>query len=337
MFNRTSSQGSKAALIMACVSGSRLYGTDRPDSDVDVRGVCHQPVESLIGLTPFEQQMGKPAEEMAFAELGVESNDVTFYGVTKFFRLCLGGNPNILEMLFVPASKMLWSTSAWEKIVANRHVFLSKKVARTFGGYAMSQLKKMERHHRWLNEPPTKPEPENYGAASVDGGLVWGRVNADTVMECIGRNTDASGDIWWAACREELGMLFNGAERKKEYESLLSDYKSYQTWLKNRNPARAKLEAKYGYDTKHAMHLYRLIGEGIELLVNGRLVFPLPHLDMETCLDVLNGEVSYEEVKANGKTAIEQLDRAAKYSALPDKPDFASAQKLLMEINGLST
>src|ERR1039458_5020213 len=33
----------------------------------------------------------------------------------------------------------------------------------------------------------------------------------------------------------------------------------YNGWKAQRNPKRAELEAKFGYDTKHAMHLVRLM------------------------------------------------------------------------------
>ena len=38
------------SLIMLCESGSRLYGFERPDSDIDLRGVYLQPTSSLLGL-----------------------------------------------------------------------------------------------------------------------------------------------------------------------------------------------------------------------------------------------------------------------------------------------
>ena len=35
--------------IHQVVAGSHLYGTARPDSDIDVRGVCLAPTETLLG------------------------------------------------------------------------------------------------------------------------------------------------------------------------------------------------------------------------------------------------------------------------------------------------
>ena len=44
-------------------------------------------------------------------------------------------------------------------------------------------------------------------------------------------------------------------DRERQYTSRLRDWQSYREWQENRNPARAALEARHGYDCKHASHL----------------------------------------------------------------------------------
>ena len=51
----------------------------------------------------------------------------------------------------------------------------------------------------------------------------------------------------------------------------MKHWDSYQTWKTHRNPARAELERQHGYDTKHAMHLIRLMRMGLEVLETGDL------------------------------------------------------------------
>ena len=46
----------------------------------------------------------------------------------------------------------------------------------------------------------------------------------------------------------------------------MKHWDSYQTWKTHRNPTRAELEPQHGYDTKHAMHLIRLMRMGLEVL-----------------------------------------------------------------------
>lgn len=112
------------------LAGSRLYGTNRPDSDYDYRVVRIEPIESLIGLqAPFEVKQYQDNGE-----------DVAHYGLRKFCNLALSANPNILELLFAPKEAIQFINSDFEEIRAIRFHFLSQKIRKTFGGYAKSQI-----------------------------------------------------------------------------------------------------------------------------------------------------------------------------------------------------
>ena len=56
---------------------------------------------------------------------------------------------------------------------------------------------------------------------------------------------------------------------EKKYRAAMKHWDSYQAWKTHRNPARAELERQHGYDTKHAMHLIRLMRMGLEVLETG--------------------------------------------------------------------
>ena len=80
----------KFKIIFECVTGSRLYGTSTPESDTDIRGVFIPPEEYYLGfLNKVEQVEDKVS-------------DVTHWELSKYLKLALDNNPNILELLFVP-------------------------------------------------------------------------------------------------------------------------------------------------------------------------------------------------------------------------------------------
>ena len=59
--------------IFRCVSGSRLYGTHREDSDWDYRGICFPPQEAIFGLHEFEQREEPEGDDRERSEVqGVE-------------------------------------------------------------------------------------------------------------------------------------------------------------------------------------------------------------------------------------------------------------------------
>jgi len=287
-------------LIMAAVTGSRLYGTSRPDSDTDIRGVCFSPVEALLGLTGFEQFNPSGNAAIAYSEkmFELQSDDVTIYALSKFFSLCLGSNPNLVEMLFVPEDRLLVCSPVWDTILNNRDLFLSTKVVHTFAGYSYSQLQRIQRHKRWLDSLPTKPDPYHYGLVhNTEGAAVW---------------TDDA--------------------KYGKYQSRLKEWKAYATWRKNRNPARAELEKLHGYDTKSGSHLYRLVLEAEELLDTGFLTLPLKPAVRDQVLAVLHGEVAYEDVVVMAESAKDNLLAREGASPLPRRPDRKRVEQLLIEI-----
>ncbi|NIT99428.1 MAG: nucleotidyltransferase, partial [Nitrosopumilaceae archaeon] len=82
----------------------------------------------------------------------------------KFMKLAGDCNPNIIEILFTDRNKEIFSTPIFEKLYANRALFLSTKARHTFAGYAFAQLKRIKSHREWLLNPPShKPTREEFG------------------------------------------------------------------------------------------------------------------------------------------------------------------------------
>lgn len=133
--------------------GSRAYGTNIPGSDVDEKGICILPDPSYyFGFNRFEQKDGE----------WEDGNDRVIYDIRKFFKLALEANPNILEILYVEDEDILQINTIGKRLRDNRHLFLSQRAAKTFCGYASSQLHRIKNHYRWLQEPPKEPKREDF-------------------------------------------------------------------------------------------------------------------------------------------------------------------------------
>jgi predicted nucleotidyltransferase len=277
--------------IHRIVAGSHLYGTNRPDSDIDIRGVCLMPIEALLGLSPFEQY-----------QVTNDQEDITIYGLSKFFALALDANPNILDILCAPPETWQLNTTLWNKIHQERHLFLSQKLRYTFSGYAISQLKRLERHHEWLVRPPDhQPEPEEFGC--------------------------------WVETDDKGGQTLRGEAPldTQHYQQAMQRWQQYQTWLKERNPARAALEAAYGYDTKHACHLVRLMLKVAGVLTTGDYSPRLEGDDLNIVLSVLHGEWSYERLVSWAQ--LSDITVREMPSILPYSPNRKAAEQLLVQAN----
>ncbi len=97
-------------------------------------------------------------------------------------------------------------------------------------------------------------------------------------------------------------------------------------------PSRPEIVAEFGYDTKYAMHVFRLCVQGRELLRTGRVTLPMPARDKEACLMLRRGEFSYDEAVALLEYAHEQLSNSKHNSPLKPTPETAYVEKEMVRV-----
>jgi len=127
--------------ILLTVTGSHAYGTATEKSDKDYKGVCIPPIEYYLGLKFFNEYNKSGGKNWKNTKDDV---DVTILHVNKFVNDAMSGVPNNIEILFVRPKDLLKVTSLGQKLIDNRHLFLSKQVKQKFGGYAYSQIQKLK-------------------------------------------------------------------------------------------------------------------------------------------------------------------------------------------------
>lgn len=136
-------------IIFKALVGSHAYGTSTPTSDTDYRGLFMVPLNHRVTIL------------QPFTEVGQEKpTDEKYYEVAKYFELAADCNPNIIEYLFMPDDCILFTTPIMQKIIANRHLFISKKAYHTFSGYAFAQIKKAKGENKWVNNPKSETPPQ---------------------------------------------------------------------------------------------------------------------------------------------------------------------------------
>jgi len=131
------------------LQGSRSLGmAQKKDADWDIRGVYIEKNSKLLSLSKHKdvyESVNSEDDEM----------DLVLYELSKFFTLCLKGNPNVLSLLFLPDYFRL--TDVGTQIIANRNLFLGERPIRAaFAGYAMSQILYLNRNHKFGNGKDTE-------------------------------------------------------------------------------------------------------------------------------------------------------------------------------------
>src|SRR5438876_4855362 len=117
-------------VIYRCVIGSRAYGLEHEESDIDRRGVYLAPAELHWSLYGVPEQLEN------------QGTQETYWELQKFLVLALKANPNVLECLYTPIVEH--ATDLAGEMLALRDRFLSRLVYQTYNGYVMSQFKKLQ-------------------------------------------------------------------------------------------------------------------------------------------------------------------------------------------------
>ena len=141
-------------VIFEGMTGSVAYGCNETDSsDRDIVGICIPKKRSIFphldghipgfGPTPNRFDVFQ-AHHVREKDTGNEY-DLAIYSIVRFFDLAARNNPNILELLFLPARCVRKSSLIYDLIRQNRRLFVHKGLWHKFRGYAYSQLHKVRK------------------------------------------------------------------------------------------------------------------------------------------------------------------------------------------------
>ena len=302
------------------LGGSHAYGTDVPESDRDIRGIAVNHPFDLLTNNNFEQVCNT-------------ETDTTIYSLNKMISLLSQCNPNTIEILGLKPDHYLYLDEIGQKLLDNKHLFVSKKCINTFGGYAYAQLRRLdnqavrtveqerqERHILHSIETASTTFPEKYFTYSEDQSKLY-------VDESDREDMDS--EIYMDICLKHY-PLRDWKGMWSEMNNIVKDYA--KLGHRNKNAiARGKL-------SKHMMHLIRLYAMCIDMLNTGEII-TFREKDHDLLMSIRNGKYldendqptkEFEELVTEYQR---KMDEAAKNTKLPDKPDYKAIARLQYDIN----
>ncbi|HCC06825.1 MAG TPA: nucleotidyltransferase [Clostridiales bacterium] len=302
----------KDNVILMVASGSYGYGTNIGTSDIDFRGVCIEPKESLLGFKQFEQ----------FEEL---KTDTVIYGIKKFLQLCLNANPNCLEILGAHEENIVILFDLGQTLLDNKHLFLSKRVVQSFGNYATAQLRRLQNALARDSYPQIEKETH--------------------ILNALTRQLDHFSRMYSAFDDNEIKLYIDDSAKdgfEKEIfmdinlvHYLLRDFKNIHSEMSNVVKDYEKLNHRNRkkddfHLNKHAMHLIRLLLTGIDIL-EGKGINTYRKEEKNFLLDNRNGRYTYPEIFKLVDDYELRFEEAARNTTLPNEPDHVKTEQLMME------
>lgn len=112
---------------LCCATGSRAYGMANESSDYDfivVRANTPKEILTCTQTTPVHRIIG--------------DIDLTIYPFNNFIKLLSKQNPNLLEIFGLKSDDFFLITDNMKQILNSANLFLSKKCASSYRGYAQS-------------------------------------------------------------------------------------------------------------------------------------------------------------------------------------------------------
>ena len=338
-------------VIFRAVWGSHAFGTATPESDRDTVGVFV--MEKSHYLTAAE-----PVEQLADAR-----NDNCFYALKKFLELAGNANPNILDSLFIPADCVLLSTPCWRKLQENRNLFVSKLAGKSYGEYALAQIRKAKGRNKRVHNPQPErpPEPGDFCRFIPLDGEMPGRpadlksAGIDLAEYHISA-VENSSELFrlYHYGKTAKGVFRNGMpvcesipleDEKRRFAGLLvfnkdafehakSQHRQYWTWRRNRNESRW-IDQERGlldYDAKNMMHTFRLLYSGLNIMRNGEPLVRFSGDRLAELVAIRAGRFPYGELMEKAQELFDELVSLRERAELPEAADREAIGGLLLEI-----
>ena len=307
-------------IILLGLGGSHAYGTNTPESDLDIRGVALNRKEEILTNQNFEQFVN-------------EETDTTIYSFNKIITLLSNCNPNTIEILGLKPEHYLYLSPIGKELLDNKKLFLSKKAVHSFGGYANQQLRRLENKSNRLVGQSQNEEHiyKTIEHASYDFKNRYFEMPDDAIKLYIDKAVQEGYDT-------EIFMDVNLSHYPlRDYKGMWSEMQSIvKAYGKiGKRNEKAIEHNKLG---KHMMHLIRLYLMYLDILEKEEIT-TYREKEHDLLMDIRNGKYLdsnrqpipefYEMVNEYEK----RLDYAKENTSLPSNPDYKGINEFLMSVN----
>ncbi len=277
--------------------GSRAWGLADEESDEDLRGWFLAPFDDLVGLWDHPDEIQDP------------ETDAAYWEVEKLLYQALRADANTLECLWSPLRKKL--TPLGEKLLGIRDAFISMNVLGSFGRYAESQFRKIERSER-----------RNQAIAELLEAIEKSKISDPAEAASFLQSRRVAGSPGGA--RDEVKAV-----HRSLFDRGLLPQATFEALVRAVAEGRRKSLEPAPHRPKNAYNLLRLLHSCLHCLRTGEPLIQVEGTLRENLLAVKKQQVPLEDVLERARVLAKEIDAMAKESQLPEKPDFTAADDFL--------
>lgn len=314
--------------------GSKLYGTDGPESDTDFKEIFVPDSRSLVignAKNHMSNNTGKDGMKNTSADI-----DHELFSLKYFIGLAMEGETVALDFLHAPADKVVHTDlpHVWSELQANRARFYTTRM-KSYLGYIRKQAAKygikgsrMAALRQVVDMLNTVKHEKWSGAAAnelnvkITTGLYGKKIRIKDLKDRFPVNefcewaSDGNQKAGYQDFYVVLGRKFQITISVEEMKRAI-----YKLWDEYGHRSR-QAEANSGIDFKALSHALRGGYQLQEIYQTGDLIYPLKNA--EHIRAVKSGEIRFKEVQEELEdvvSCIEILAEQARKNGMREKPD----------------
>lgn len=308
-------------IILLGLGGSHAYGTNIESSDLDLRGCALNSKSEILTNENFDQFTN-------------DETDTTIYSFNKLISLLSNCNPNTIEMLGLKNEHYLYVSPIGQELLDNRKLFLSKRAVHSFGGYATSQLRRLDNKAVRL-----------VGQAQKERHILNSINNA---------SYDFKNKYFPTSESDNIKLYIDNAVNEKFEKEIfmdihlthypLRDYKAMWSEMNNIVRDYAKVGTRNSkaieHDklAKHMMHLIRLYLMALDILERDEII-TYREKEHDFLMEIRNGKYLDDNRQPVPEffDMIDEFEKRLEYAKqntdLPDNPNYKAIKEFSISVN----
>jgi len=311
--------------------GSKLYGTDNPNSDTDYKGIFIPNKNDVLLKRDLDHYNFNSNNENT--KNSKDDIDLQLFSIYKFFSLLKKGETGAMDILFsmFREDTQVYNNKEFTQVIMENYTKFYNRNLHSFIGYCVGQSKvynvrgerfnELHRFVEYFNALAKEQANEKLESMFPQIEELFKEYNYKYINFVMGAISRGSGEEKEGKYVEVLGKRFLGTVTVGYFSERVTE-------MEEQFGNRAKASAK-GVDFKALSHAVRVISEVEELIDDGFITFPLKNKVYVT--SIKEGNESLGDVMEYIDKKLTLVQEKLEKSALPQRSDEFFMNGLLLK------